>query len=148
MRILIPLDGSELSEGPLECGLEILGVKEHVLILLQCVDPKKWIMPERPTATWLEQREKEAVAESRAYLAKKAPARSRVIIRTPVGDPVTEILRESEDVDLILLSSQGRSGFKRFFLGSVAEEVLRRSTCPVLVVPPKERRQRHRRRGK
>ena len=104
-------------------------------------------MPERPTAAWMENREKLAKEESRTYLESKAPALERlghrVFYRTPVGHAVEEILKESEKVDLLLMCSQGRSGLKRFFVGSVAEEVLRKSTCPVLLVPPSERRQKH-----
>ena len=38
--------------------------------------------------------------------------------------------------DLIVLSSHGATGWTRWFTGSVAEEVVRRSACPVLVVKP------------
>lgn len=40
-------------------------------------------------------------------------------------------------VDLLVLGTHGRSGFKRLLLGSVAEAVVRRVTCPTLVVPPR-----------
>jgi len=43
---------------------------------------------------------------------------------------------EAEHVDLIVMSSQGRSGVRRVLLGSVAESVLRRASCPVLIVKP------------
>ncbi|MFN7132915.1 MAG: universal stress protein, partial [Myxococcales bacterium] len=54
-------------------------------------------------------------------------------------DPATAILQLSErlGVDAICLSSHGRSGVTRALLGSVAEEVIRRSTRPVLIVRPK-----------
>ena len=45
---------------------------------------------------------------------------------------------ESHDVDLIALSSHGRTGFKRLMLGSVAEALVRRSPVPVLVIPRPE----------
>lgn len=38
--------------------------------------------------------------------------------------------------DLVVIGTEGRSGFQRLMLGSVAERVLRRATCPVLTVPP------------
>ena len=38
--------------------------------------------------------------------------------------------------DLIVIGTHGRSGFERLMLGSVAEKVLRKATCPVLTVPP------------
>ena len=44
----------------------------------------------------------------------------------------------TEGADLIVMTSHGRKGAKRLFLGSVTEAVLRESPCPVLVVRPDE----------
>lgn len=44
---------------------------------------------------------------------------------------------ETNNVNLIVMSTHGRTGVKHFFLGSVAERVVRRSPCPVLIVPAK-----------
>jgi Universal stress protein family len=41
----------------------------------------------------------------------------------------------NEDVDLIVLSTHGRTGLRRAFMGSVAEGTVRHAACPVLVVP-------------
>ena len=51
--------------------------------------------------------------------------------------PSTEICGETKegDVDLVVISTHGRSGFNRVLLGSVAEHVVRYAECPVLVVP-------------
>ncbi len=144
-KILIPLDGSRLSEEPLHFGLDLVTGSHHDITLLKCLDPRDWILPENPTSTWMEKRERVATEEAQAYLESRAgtlkSAGHQISYRTPVGQPVVEILRESDQVDLILMCSQGRSGLRRFFVGSVAEEVLRKSLCPVLLVPPKERRE-------
>jgi len=52
------------------------------------------------------------------------------------GDPASEILRVAADnkADLIVLGTHGRTGLGRMLMGSVAEQVLRRATCPVLSV--------------
>jgi nucleotide-binding universal stress UspA family protein len=54
------------------------------------------------------------------------------------GSPAQTILEEasSRKADVIVLGTHGRDGLKRLMLGSVAETVLRRAFCPVLVVPP------------
>jgi len=54
------------------------------------------------------------------------------------GQPAAEIVRMGQELraDLIVMGTHGRAGFQRFLLGSVAETVLRRATCPVLTVPP------------
>ena len=52
------------------------------------------------------------------------------------GNPATEILKlaEAEDVALIAMSTHGRTGLMRILLGSVAEDVLRRADCPVMMI--------------
>jgi nucleotide-binding universal stress UspA family protein len=42
---------------------------------------------------------------------------------------------ENERIDLIVMSSHGRSGLSRMLIGSVTDKVLRMAPCPVLVVP-------------
>ena len=57
------------------------------------------------------------------------------------GDAATEIARVAKErgVDLIVVSSHGRTGLGRMLFGSTAEAVVRHATCPVLVVkPPQE----------
>lgn len=53
-----------------------------------------------------------------------------------IGTPHEEILNYAQEgsYGLIVIGTHGRSGFKRYWVGSVAESVLRRSTCPVLTV--------------
>jgi hypothetical protein len=52
------------------------------------------------------------------------------------GDPAGTILRVEKRLaaDLVVMATHGRRGFSRMFLGSIAEVVLRESTCPVLTV--------------
>jgi nucleotide-binding universal stress UspA family protein len=58
--------------------------------------------------------------------------------RLAEGEPPEEILRlaEASHADIIVMGTHGRSGLRRLLLGSVAEEVLRQATCPVLIVKP------------
>lgn len=51
-----------------------------------------------------------------------------------VGNPATAISEAAENFDLIVISSHGRSGFSRFFLGSVSDKVLRTAHIPVLTI--------------
>ena len=55
--------------------------------------------------------------------------------RLTMGDPAGEIVRiaAEEGVEMIVLGTHGRSGMTRMLMGSVAETVVRRATCPVLV---------------
>lgn len=54
------------------------------------------------------------------------------------GDAAAEIVRvaKERDVDLIVVSSHGRTGLGRILFGSTAEAVVRHASCPVLVVKP------------
>jgi nucleotide-binding universal stress UspA family protein len=56
--------------------------------------------------------------------------------RLVTGDPAAAIVRvaEEDSADLIVMSTHGRTGVTRFLMGSVAEEVVRKATCPVLTL--------------
>lgn len=59
-----------------------------------------------------------------------------VVTNVRWGIPYNEILREGKEqrIDLIVIASLGRSGIAKYFIGSVARNVLRGSKCPVLLV--------------
>ena len=52
------------------------------------------------------------------------------------GQPHEEILKESAErkIDLIVISSHGKTGLKKYFIGSVAEKVMQEARCPVLLI--------------
>ncbi len=62
--------------------------------------------------------------------------RVEVVIRT--GDPAEEIIDfvSHGDIDLVAMATHGRTGLSRLIMGSVATEVLRRVTIPVLLIRP------------
>jgi quercetin dioxygenase-like cupin family protein len=66
----------------------------------------------------------------------------RVEHRVTEGDPADEVLRlcEALHCDVVVMGTHGRTGLGRLLTGSVAEAVLRKATCPVLVVktPPRK----------
>lgn len=51
-----------------------------------------------------------------------------------IGNPAQSIVEEGQNFDMIVMTTHGRTGFSRFFLGSVSEKVLRMSNVPVLIV--------------
>jgi nucleotide-binding universal stress UspA family protein len=69
-----------------------------------------------------------------AQRASKAGARVTTTLRD--GDPVTQIVRaaRSTRADLIAVGTHGRGAIPKFFLGSVAERVVKMSPCPVLTI--------------
>jgi len=55
------------------------------------------------------------------------------------GNPTDEILLAAEawNADMLIMGTHGRTGFDHFIAGSVAEKVVRKSKCPVLIIPNK-----------
>jgi universal stress protein A len=89
----------------------------------------------------------ELVAEHGKRLAKFlqdhfADLLSRVKVRqeVAVGTPYQKIVEKAaaEEVDMIVMSTHGRTGFVHALIGSVAEKVVRLAACPVLTVRPKK----------
>ncbi len=74
--------------------------------------------------------------ELRSMLVKVVPPDPNVRFRHHllIGDPAAVIARfaDEEDIDMIVMSTHGRSGFLRLLMGSVAEAVVRQANCPVL----------------
>lgn len=143
--ILIPLDGSPLSERVLHHLDHVLPSPPADLVLLQVVGPSHAGMLVRGDdaaaySSMLDQRD-----HARRYLKRvqrrlaRRDVRSRLLVRT--GDTATEIVKAAreERVDLILMSTHGRSGIRRALMGSVAESVLRSAPVPSLLIPAKAR---------
>jgi universal stress protein A len=76
--------------------------------------------------------------ELRRTLLEVKPTDDRVAVehRLLLGSPAATIVRtaEEERVDMIVMSTHGRTGLSRVLMGSVAEEVVRKAKCPVVTV--------------
>jgi nucleotide-binding universal stress UspA family protein len=144
-KILVPLDGSKLSEHALE-HLRIIagGTKVPKVVLLQIVEPV--VIPlaggQYAVEQALEARE-QADTDAKNYLDKLAGQLEEegMSVKTVIthGMPADNILNYAtkNKVGLIIMSTHGRSGISRWLFGSVAEKVIRHSTVPVLISPPR-----------
>jgi nucleotide-binding universal stress UspA family protein len=76
-------------------------------------------------------------AELRQFCARAAHDAQVTTIVADAPSIEKEILAQVDalDADLLVIGSHGRSGFERVLLGSIAEKVVRKATCPVMVVP-------------
>jgi len=75
--------------------------------------------------------------ELRASLAKSFPeVRSETLIGEGTASEVVTGILEKQKFDLVVVGTRGRTGLGRLLLGSQAEEILRRASCPVLTVGP------------
>jgi nucleotide-binding universal stress UspA family protein len=82
---------------------------------------------------------REEIREDMRRITNRAGMESReVILSAQDGDPATNIVDHALETaaDLVVMGTHGRSGFERLLIGSVAEKVVRKAPCPVLLVPP------------
>jgi nucleotide-binding universal stress UspA family protein len=74
----------------------------------------------------------------RHHLRQLAPSDANLTVETRLeqGDAADAIVRVAQETqaDLLVLGTHGRSGLSRLFMGSVAEDVLRKAACPVILV--------------
>jgi len=140
--VVVPLDGSELSERALPAATEIAKTLDAELFLLRAyVNPfTAFIGSSGPYAVNVDRLLADVRDEARNYLEEKAAELKKQGIEEisyilHEGDAAEEIVSMSNDIpgSLIVMSSHGRSGLKRWMLGSVAETVVRHSSSPVLV---------------
>jgi nucleotide-binding universal stress UspA family protein len=136
-HILVPLDGSSLAERVLPhtvamgramgAGLTLLRaiVRDPEEVQSRAVDPLGWHMRKSEASTYLSevaQRLRDAGLRTKEVLAEGRAA-----------ERIIQYARE-EDVDLIVISSHGRSGLSRWNINSVVQKVILRAYVPTLIV--------------
>jgi nucleotide-binding universal stress UspA family protein len=144
-RILVPLDGSLRAETVLRHVEELAFRYEATVLLLRVVDIAAPVGAADQAYAGLQKRElDQETLLARDYLSPLAGQfREKGIEAHSIvayGRAVDGILETAtgEGVDLIAVSSHGRSGLSRVFFGSVATGLLQRTLCPVLVVPARD----------
>lgn len=140
-RILLPVDFSECCFVAVKYAARMAARFNATLRLFHAIYPYVEMMgvdrvtaesaPVREAARANARLEMEALKKSK-WLGQIA---SEIEIRT--GYPVDEICSETtrDDVDLVVIATHGRTGFKHALIGSVAEQVVRYAECPVISVP-------------
>lgn len=143
-RILVPLDGTELSEKAIPVAAWIARASGGTIVFVRVVLPPVEFgtytpdrtIPLKPSA--FERREAEATSYLTGILSSHADelAGIKTEIDVTAGAESHEIYSEArlEHVDLIVISSKEETGLKRLVFGSVAQEVVRHSPTPVLVL--------------
>ncbi len=133
-RILVPIDFSEKS---LQALTETLAFAEdfskvysiHVLKPLEATEPG---------VVWDSINDTKRAETIQKLFDSKFPSSEYAGLNFSIetGDPTAEIIdyAEAHNIDLIVMPSRGRAGIARFFMGSIAERVIRFAHCPVLVL--------------
>jgi nucleotide-binding universal stress UspA family protein len=132
-RILVPLDGSDLAKQIVPRVQSMAVAHESEVILLQVL-PESGVLPKTAVK---ERQEAEEHLKAVEQELLDAGVNARHTIRHG-ADVAAEIVDYAEvnDVDLIAMSTHGRSGVGRWVFGSVAGRVLRGTTKPILLVRP------------
>jgi nucleotide-binding universal stress UspA family protein len=132
--ILHPTDFSAASRYALELALSLARDHDSRVVLLHVLE--RPFYGDEPVLLTRTLEDLRAEAEYWLDTLSKPTADIETEHMTAEGDPVAEILRVAteEQADLIVLGTHGRTGLRRLLMGSVAEKVIRRATCPVLAV--------------
>jgi nucleotide-binding universal stress UspA family protein len=154
-RIIVPLDGSRLSAQAIPYASE-MGKRFDAEVILVRVLPQaglsfaaQGIVTEDAVATDIipqEARMKDVdnASNAKRYLMNWAQSLKaqgvKVSYEVTIGTPAKSImeLAQAQQASLIVMMSHGRGAFKRAIMGSVADEILRGSHLPVLIVRPKD----------
>ena len=129
-QVLVPHDGSAVAGAALDGATLVFGTDVRI-VLLRVLDPTS----DRDAVPGLD------VARAEQELRDAAARRgiragTRVVTSRRVSDEIARAARETRS-DAIAMGTHGRGGLARVALGSVADQVLRRTTGMVLVVPPR-----------
>jgi nucleotide-binding universal stress UspA family protein len=134
-KLLAPTDFSDLSASGVRYACQLARENGAELIILNVA-----ILDETNVID-KQDMERHRARLDRFVAEKLADASANLKIRKVVdaGEAYGAILdcADNEGVDLIVMSSHGRTGLARMLIGSVTDKVLRGASCPVLVVPAK-----------
>jgi nucleotide-binding universal stress UspA family protein len=136
-KLLVPLDFSHLSDPTLDAAERVLseGGVIHALHVVEWLPVVTGgaigVYPHRKDIDQIRELSRDKLD---GYVAERPRVSLVPIVRE--GRPAAVILDVAEEIspDLIVIGSHGRSGLDHLLLGSVAERVLRKARCPVLVV--------------
>jgi universal stress protein A len=154
-KILAPADMSGLCISGIRFALELAQWQQSEVLIYNVLTVEETPFPQG-TEDWvakqtelpklkkvLDQRKKmleDFIAKEFADLIGTTQVRQEVEIGTPYRRIVDKAAAES--VDIIVMSTHGRTGLAHMLIGSVTERVLRRASCPVLAVPAPRRTKR------
>lgn len=140
IKILVPLDFSDLSIKALEVANKVAGLFNgtitpfHAYIPVTDMDGFNILGGAIGTDENLKSVEKVIRQRLNELIENKIDTGVANDPVVEIGNPARAISEAAKDYDMIVMSTHGRTGFMRFIMGSVAEKVLRTSPIPVLMV--------------
>lgn len=140
-HVMVPLDGSPLSEAALPVARTLAAALKGRLTLVRAV---RWAVQTYPYSlpdAYIPQVDEELEAGAKAYLREQEAQVTEVpvdafVVRGAIADGLIDLI-EKQAVDLVVMTTHARGGFLRAALGSTADRMLQ-GPAPVLLVRPEE----------
>ncbi len=142
-NILVPTDGSDNAQRAVEVALDF--IKKYgeadtrvtvMYVSTGAIHPNFW-----PARIHTEEDYNKLLAHEGKVFTEKAVNVFKedgveVEVVNPIGDPGTEIVKWAEEngADIVIMGARGAAGFSAWVIGSVANKVVSRAPCPVLLV--------------
>jgi nucleotide-binding universal stress UspA family protein len=142
-RILVPIDFSEHADSVIEWAAHLAEEHSSEIVLLHVYHlPVEFQQVEGaylPADFWTSV--KDEAKRSLAEYGEKLRSRGlsvREVVREGYPATMIEDEVEQQQIDLIVIGSRGRTGLKHMLLGSIAERVVQKASCPVLTVKTRD----------
>jgi len=136
-RILVPIDFSKTSLRALDVAVPLACDHGAELFLLSVIEPDPYatgmegVIIALPDSILIEDTKAKLPKIAERFVPPSVKVKS-LVIRGRAHDVITRVARQ-KDIDLIVLTTHGRTGLKRTLMGSTAERVVRHAHCPVYV---------------
>ena len=140
-RIVVPLDGSELAERALVPALALAAAMSAKLFLIRVAIPLSLNLDPKLYQRVIELRQDEAKRYLRSIQSRFRSSQANIETQVLVGRAARSIINfaHEKEIDLIMMSSHGRSGVNRWIHGSVADKVLHNAPCAKAIIHPQVR---------
>ena len=136
---MVPYDGSSCSNKAFKISLELAKKHRTSIRIVTCIQStqKIWLMDvgydnsvfiKHKTAAKKDLLKLEVIAKNEGIKSS-----STIIVAQSIVKPLLSFAK-SRKIDLIVMGSHGRTGLDKLFLGSIANGVLNRAHCPVLII--------------
>ncbi len=147
-RILVPLDGSQLAEAALPSALLLANRFDADLFLLRVTTPQQFIMHYDGSTyvALLDDLREQANAEALRYLQQQQQllaeqgykVQTLLLEETNIAETILQQV-ELEAIDVIVMSTHGHGGIRRWVFGSIADKILRQADVPVMLIRASEK---------
>lgn len=141
-RVVVPLDGSETASMALDHARNLARQNQIPILIIRAIDPsladQVGLIGVRPVFNKIDVMLDQEQSATSIFVDQHVQKLTRDGFQASGsvvwGTPAAAIASVLEDGDVIVMTTRGRTGAKRWFLGSVAEDLLKRTQVPVLLV--------------